>query len=245
MMNYPIEIIPKSYYSRRIDLEKVLAHSGCFYVCRTVYSPIEDIISEDFDGNKILDIDAFKEHVVGLSVNMMGGHYNESHLVYFTRMKHPSSEDWKGQTIKLTDFVGGFDRHPQAYPIYYSSEVLHRQPVRHSFFKPDKGRKQSLKESFGDSCDEIFGDEWRTQCEIFIAHKPTNLNYWHMQLEMKPALEDDDKSFKNDKAWRKDIYAQLISDILTKKFMLSLPASCRIVNCAYCGISTSCRQFKR
>lgn len=124
MMNYPIEIIPKSYYSRRIDLEKVLAHSGCFYVCRTLYSPIEDIISEDFDGNKILDIDAFKEHVVGLSVNLMGGHYNESHLVYSTRMKHPSSEDWKGQTIKLTDFVGGFERHPQAYPIYYSSEFF-------------------------------------------------------------------------------------------------------------------------
>lgn len=244
MMSYPIEIIPKSHYSYRINLETVLAHSGCFYVCRTAYSPIHEIISEDFDGNPVLDIDAFKKHVVGLSVNLMGGLFNESHLAYYTPMSHPSSDDWKGQPIRLTDFVGGFDRHPQAYPVYYSSEVLHRQPVRHSFISPDKSRKKSLKDIFGDRCIEIFGDEWRTHCEIFIAHKPTNLNYWHMQLEMKPALEDDDESFINDKAWRKDIYVQLITDILTKKFQLSIPHSTHIVNCAYCGISSSCRRFR-
>lgn len=235
-MAYPVEIIPNWHYSRKIDLKAVLKREKTFYICRAVFASQEerDAIKE----GEPLDVDLLGDHIVRMSVNLMGGLYEPSHLRYLPSSAKDATKEWKGQKIILSDYLSGNEDKNYAFGLYYSSEDLHRKLMSVTLVDLKKPQKDAAKKVFQHLCEDVYGIH--VDVEIFVESKPTNVNYWHAQVEMKPALEDDEKCFRNGDGWKKDIYAQLVSDILTKKHKLSLPDTAKIICCDYCCLSDKC-----
>lgn len=241
MSEYPEEILPQPHFSPQINLEKVISKTDEFVVCRTIDIPLEDAIDEDEDGTEILDIDVLGESIVGMSVNLMGGHFNVSHLKYYTPHKYLAGQYWDGKReIKLIDFVGQYEPQDNTYPLYYSSKAVHRQILPCELKNAPKDQLKRIKEVFKKSA-EIFKDNASVKCEIFVKHKPNNLNYWHSQIELKALGAADSECFKNKNSFREKIYVQLITDVFSRNFLKTLPNGLFIPVCAYCRLSSRCR----
>lgn len=241
MSEYPEEILPKTHFAPQINLETVVSKSNEFVVCRSIDIPLEDAIVEDEDGSEILDLDVLGDSIVGMSVNLMGGHFNESHLRYYTPHKFLSGQYWDGKReIKLIDFVGQYDNDKKAYPLYYSSKVVHRQVLPCELRNTRKEHLKRIREVFQKAA-QIFENNVNLNCEIFVNHKPNNLNYWHSQIELKPLGAQDSECFKNNNSFREKIYIQLLSDVFSRKFLKILPTGLTIPTCAYCRLSSRCR----
>ena len=54
---------------------------------------------------------------------------------------------------------------------------------------------------------------------VQIVHAPTNLNYWHLQLEVFPKGSEDE--LKNDNSWRRRIFEHIRDNRLIAKYMIS------------------------
>lgn len=241
MSEYPEEILPQPHFSPKLNLEKVVSLNDEFIVCRTINIPLEDAITEDEDGTEILDLDVLGDSIVGMSVNLLGGHFNESHLKYYTPHKYPSGQYWDGRSeINLIDFKGQHEIKKDAYPLYYSSRVVHRQQVPFGLRGLQKEQRKRINEVFKKSA-HIFNSDANITCEIFVDHRPNNLNYWHSQIELKPFNAADCECFRNNNSFRKGIYTQLMTDVLSRKFLKTLPSDLKIPICSYCRLSYRCR----
>lgn len=241
MSEYPEEILPQIHFSPTVDLEKVISMTDEFVVCRTIGVPLENAISEDEDGSEILDIDVLGDSIVGMSVNLMGGHFKEWHLKYHTPHKYPSGRYWDGKSeIRLNDFEGQHEIKNDVYPLYYSSNAVHRQKVPFALKNRSKDQLKRISQVFKNA-QYIFKNDANVDCEIFVSHKPNNLNYWHSQIELKPYGADDAECFKNSNSFRHEIYIQLLTDVLSRKFLKTLPAGISIPTCTYCRLSRRCR----
>lgn len=219
---YPKQILPCTDYLMPMLIQQLNDEQGEFFVCRRIDKPVSNYVFDSINGRKQLDVDCFGESVVRLSMNLMGGLFEASHLIY--QQKGEGRKEWNGGNVCLADYVNCIVVMSSAWPLYYSSVSLHRRhfSTRLIFKKDEKGKYNSLKEAAKSmALDDFQGKDVCVDfvSEIFISHVPTNLNYWHVQMEVKPALEEDDSYFRNGKSWREDVYTQLLVDILSFDFM--------------------------
>lgn len=227
---YPEEILPKSTNVATIDIDGVVSELNEVYVVRRISSPVEDNLIEGVDGERVLDIDCLDDSIVKLSVNLLGGRFTvASHLKW--RQLSKGSKDWdKKSDIDINDYNGCHESLPSSHPLYYSSRSFHRNTENVTLTFTDSGAfssyRSQLTEKAKEECMKAFKDypyTFESVFEIFLKHSPNNLNYWHTQVEVKPELSEDEMSFKNNKSWRAEIYAQWVCDKLSKDYVMILP----------------------
>lgn len=238
-MAYPKQILPTKDYLNPMLIQQLHDEHNGFVVCRRIDKPVSDYIFPSTKGRKQLDIDCFGESIVRLSMNLMGGAFETEHLVF--QQKGNGGKEWKGGDVCLDDFADCIVVLPSGFPLYYCSNSLHRRRfcTKLHFEKDDKGKYDSLRAAAKSMAMDAFtGQDINVDLvsEIFIAHVPTNLNYWHVHLEVKPAFEKDESYYKNGKSWREDVYTQLLYDILSFDFQDNA-TPCKVEQKYYCKMA--------
>lgn len=248
LQNLISEVAPKSHYRARLNIDKIAKNNGEFWVCRAIDAPLDTLVTH-MPGIKILDASCIPDKILGLSMNLTGYKFQKRHLNI--RTKGEGQKMWDGKTIiyPIKDEHAEYSKF--IHPLYYSSKKLHNRRFPASVHIQNADQAKSVAKLFRNLAEESFkGKGTETDVEtpvvLFIEHVPTNLNYWHVQMEIKPeGAENKDKFTEKTSGtkskWFKDILLQIKSDVLTMDFVYD-PEQVRheLSPCGICLLDTAC-----
>lgn len=219
MIQYPEDIIPKEGYKiSGFSLEDILHDLPDILISRRITGNINDYIDND-EKRPRLDTDCFGEHYVHLSVNLMNSKFRTEHIKYIT--KGEAGKRWDGKSICIKDYLAHIETSEDSSAVYYKVGTLHN----HTFSKKQPLTKEpykAMRKALGEMALKAFtGNESTKDAEfrgyIGIDHVPSNLNYWHCQVEIYP--KDNENALQNDKSWRKEIFIHVLTNFLAYNFL--------------------------
>jgi len=209
---YPAILLPKLNY-HLIDISVLNKVSGILLIRRSE----KDSLEETFDELGNVRTDALTKGGSGskfkhYSINLIGGGFIITHLNL--RQIEEGQQNWvEGASVE--DYLNKFITLPNpSIPIYFLLQDLHNVPIPYT--TTDKEEIEKYRELF-----EAFNEEPLKQVEVkgtcTIKHVPTNLNFWHVQLETedsigKPAKLTTPKEDNESK--RHSISRYLIEDVI-------------------------------
>lgn len=222
-MDYPLELLPQPGFSVPFPFGALKTKFGNYVVCYRIEGTVEENYEQgEFNGHKVLKEQCFG-HLVHLSMNLMGGSFKPEHVIFTP--KKPGSNDWKlDENVDLKDYEDCIERNEKATAVYYRESVICQPNISILFVFNDKSSFNSFCNVFQDAQHPQYKDGVIDQ-GVFttnIEHRPTNLNYWHVQLEVYPQLKDE--MLNNDHSvWRKRVFNHIRSTILCHNFEESMP----------------------
>ena len=224
-MKYPLELLPQPGFCVPFPLGVLKEEYGGYAVCYRIKGTVNDNCeSGGFGGHKVLNENCF-EHIVHLSMNLLGGSFRPEH-VFFVQNK-PGSNDWiAGETVDFQDYLNCIDECATATPIFYRDSVLCQPSISVPVVFNDKQAYKAYCQCFNEKKFPPYkeGASIGVTFETKLEHRPTKLNYWHIQLEVYPELKDE--MLKNDSGvWRSRIFDHIRNAILCHKFEESMPFS--------------------
>ena len=242
MVDYPEEILPSGFFVRKINFDsKLVKRLGEFFVCRRIERPIEDYLYDDGRRKKVLNVaECLGKNLIGLSMNLMGTPFKENHLPY--RAVNEGNKDWDGRRVLLDDFSGHTDNKGYGYPLYYSSKSIHRQRIPYTHVIKNRDELNSISQNVKSVAGLVakkYPINANVEYELFIKHCPKNLNYWHVQMEIKEASRSDDETFEKERGWLMKMYKHEIFGILEKEYVIS-PNIPTLPKCVACYFGDKC-----
>lgn len=196
---YPYKLVPYEGLIRSIDFESIFNEGDDFFIARRISGKPEDLVkylsSEDviFKDEESILIDIFSE-IQSLSMTIMGGGAVSTDMKF--EQKGEAKEDWKGKTLYPFSFKGLVNTTENYFTIVYKAESLHNQPIRYQ-------QKFEKKTDFEKNINNIEHNEENANIllknfkksnqyemspgQLQVKHKPTNLNYWHAELNLLPS----------------------------------------------------------
>lgn len=217
-MHYPIEILPQPHFIVPFPFKELVSLFGDYLLCYRIEGTIKENLEDgEFHGRRKLKKSCFK-HVPHMSMNLHGGDFLPSYVKYVQHS--PASNDWDGTSlISLDDFLDFVDEKEYATPIFYRASTICQDNIQTLIVVQDKKGYDSIAEAFKDSPLPPYekGKGIFIPTDIRINHVPTNLNYWHVQMEVYPPMSQ--KELGDDKAsWRKRIFDQIRDSILCYQY---------------------------
>lgn len=193
------EIIPKQHYKYfSVD---ALDQKADHYVLRAANTEKADDVFRDgnFRINTFLREPMRYGEVAGLSLNLLGGYFTESHLKYVQKDKAASY--WKeGTSVEVNDLIGDVSVEESRIPIYLPLLKLHNLQIP---FEKNIGQKQLKKLPPGLAVEIEEKDNYRVEATLKVKHAPTNANFWHVEFELSDLTRDsEDKVVKNIKSYK-------------------------------------------
>ena len=223
-MEYPFELLPQPGFCVPFPFDCLKKKYGGYAVCYRIEGTVdENCEAGGFNGHKVLKESCF-EHVVHLSMNLLGGAFKPEHVCFV--QKKPGSNDWtKSEVINIEDYMDCIEKCEKATPIFYRNSVICQSYISIAIVFPDASAYKSFCQYYkkekplppykkGDSVDVIF--------ETRIEHRPTNLNYWHVQMEVYPELKGEMLN-NNNGVWRSRVFEHIRNVIFCHKFEEALP----------------------
>lgn len=222
-MDYPLELLPQPGFCVPFPFDALKAKYGNYIVCYRIEGTIdENSEMGSFNGHKVLKEQCFG-HMVHLSMNLMGGFFKPEHVVFI--QKRPGSDVWEAdEKVDFKDYEDCIEKSKTATAVYYRESVICQPNITISFVFNDKAAFNSFCKVFQDATHPQYKDGVVDQGGFTtkIEHCPTNLNYWHVQLEVYPELKEE--MLKNDHGvWRSRVFDHIRSTILCHKFEASIP----------------------
>lgn len=229
------EIIPKQHYKYfSVDaLDRKVDH----YVLRVANTKKADdaFKSGDFRINTFLREPTGYGEVVGLSLNLLGGHFTESHLKYVQKDKAASY--WKeGTPVGINDLIEYVSVEEDRVPIYLPLLKLHNLQIP---FKKSIASKQLKKLPPGLAVETGEDGNYQVEATLKVKHAPTNANFWHVEFELSDLTRDSEvKVIKNIKSYKverefKDqhVTTKLVHSLLNKiQFLAKKEAEAGIIS---------------
>ena len=219
-MDYPIEIIPQPGYIVPFPLEKLREKEHDYLVCYRITGSVDDNLEEgSFNGGRVLKKSCFS-HLAHMSMNLYGGLFKPEHVCF--AQKKTASDIWDGKSpIKLKDYEGLFPVIDGATPIFYRASKLSVKGLTINMTFDNKDMYNSLLALYPAKTFPPYQKGIRVDAvtDVKIVHMPTNLNYWHLQLEVYPKGSEDE--LKNEKSWRLRIFEHIRDNRLISKFLIS------------------------
>ena len=213
-MNYPEEIIPRQNYVKPFPLNRLITKNGDYHICYRIDGPL-DCFSENgtFNGKRKLLKVCFK-HMPHLSMNLHGGLFQPVYVRFV--QKKPGSDEWDGtRAIAFQEYEQCISEIDGAVPVFYKASVLCQKGVKTFANFDNKESYKAMRQLFPRMPFPDFEEGIVVEIEtnIDIKHVPTNLNYWHVQMEVYPATSE--KELSNDKVlWRQEIFEHIRDNIL-------------------------------
>lgn len=213
-MNYPEDIIPKPDYIKPFPLNELTKDDSDYHVCFRIDGALDDYVEAGFFNGKRKLMRKCFPHMPHLSMNLHGGLFKPEHVKFI--QKKPGCDEWDGERIiNIEDFFGCIEEKPEAIPVFFESKVICQQGIRTNVTFRNKDSYKAMKNVFSNVAfpDYHEGVEVELYTDIKIVHVPTNLNYWHLQMEVYPACLD--KSLNRDEPeWRGLIFENIRDNIL-------------------------------
>jgi hypothetical protein len=177
IFKYPFRLLPKKNYFEKIQTEKLFEDIDCYLVRRSNFDAIKTFIN-----NEVIEKALFKEdnEMPGLSMNLLGAKFKENHIIF--NPKKIGSKPW-------THFRSCFylrelseleiEIFNNSCPIFFKINDLNGYKI--SFERGTKELNDILKRKASSSGSKNNGKEI-LDGEVEVMHKPTNLNYWHIEF---------------------------------------------------------------
>ncbi|MBL4649353.1 MAG: hypothetical protein JKY03_06435 [Aureispira sp.] len=224
---YPTEIIPQKSY-KFIAIDRLNEVEGIL-LARTSLESEEDTFDEE---HGYLREGAFVRNdkdVFGLSMNFMGGEFNEDHVKFKTT--DDGSKYWEEkEDVNFSLYGSCYQELEETKPcILYLLKDLHNIKIPYEK-KADKNFKKQLKVAENEF-DLDFSVPTNTKDPLidveavgFIEHKPTKLNFWHVEFHVKDCfmkrVDRNKVKIKKDALGIPTTWAGLVSAFLIEKIFL-------------------------
>ena len=218
------EIIPREHY--RYFSVDALDQKVDHYVLRAANAEKTGNVFKDGDFriNTFLREPKGYGEVAGLSLNLLGGHFTETHLKYV--QKGEAAFYWKeGTAVAIKGLIGHISVEEGRIPIYLPLLKLHNLQIP---FEKNIMSKQLKKLPPGLAVETEEEGSYQVKATLKIKHAPTNANFWHVEFELSDETRDSEdkvvkkiKSYKADKELRyQTAYTRLVYSLLEEiKFL--------------------------
>lgn len=187
MCEYPIRILPKEQYVRRIDVG--LLHKECQTSLLARRLDAEECPFHYIGGRKLLNEGVINDDVLDWSTNLLGGEFKIEDV--FWRQKGEGIEEWNDGDVDICKYNGCYEHTKSSYCVFIAINSLHNITVPYKrVFGSKSDLEKYLEKTHDITVDAIeqqhAGYEQECRATITIEHKPTKLNYWHMTIEITP-----------------------------------------------------------
>ena len=177
--SYPAKILPKSSYQKKLDINSICDKQELNIVYRSNFN-----ITDTFNdlGNvrgKVFD----RNTVPTLSMNLLGGNFQKEHIKYRPKMKTSAVEKWSGNEVFLSDLINDYEELKIYTAIIYSSSSLNKARILFKFDLSDRSEKAIVRKLL--NTPKLLEETFTAEGKLAIIHDPTNINYWHLELQME------------------------------------------------------------
>lgn len=214
-MDYPKEILPQIGFVVPFPFQKLLDTFGDYLLCYRINGSVKDNLeSETFNGRRKLKKTCFT-HLPHMSMNLYGGLFKPCHVRFV--QKKSACDTWDGiSNVSLDEYLQCVSENDSYTPVFYRASEL-CQNIQTAVAFQDKSAYEAVVKFFVQSGFTMPSYEKGKLVElpvkIRVEHVPTNLNYWHTQMEVYPphggmGLKDDSAK------WRERIFNQIRDSIL-------------------------------
>lgn len=230
---YPLEILPKSYYKKRLNVDKLIIKYKDLFVVRLVDGKKDDYTKTTQEGEKVLDDKVLGCNMANLSLNLAGGRFNTScdaHLRFLPISEYGRAV-WDGGSVRQEEFASteNYSFHETCFGLAFYVKDIHEKTFPfHRQFKTSEERDEyekivieitSKKERQYDAhLVGKFEEKNRNvsvKPRIKVHHSPTNGNYWHMTLDTyRPTDRDYVKSDDKKNSWDRNMFKALKQHLL-------------------------------
>ena len=219
-MDYPLEIIPQPGYVVPFPLDELKEQEGDYLVCYRITGSVDDNLeSGSFMGKRVLKKECFK-HLAHMSMNLYGGLFKPEHVCF--AQKKTASDPWDGRSeVRIENYVGLYPTIAEATPVFYRASLLNILGLTTKMTLNNKDAYDSLLALYPANTYPPYrkGMDVEVATDVVIVHAPTNLNYWHLQMEVFP--KGSEEEFKNDNSWRRRVFENIRDNRLITRFMVS------------------------
>ena len=222
-MDYPKEILPKKGFAMPFPLHELSKTYGDYLLCYRIDGCVEDNLEPGtFGGQQKLKKTCF-EHLPHMSMNLHGGLFLPEHVRFV--QKKPASDRWDGVSdISLEEYTVHVTENERYVPVFYRASELCQNGIKTLISFQDKSAYDAASKLFSESSSPFPPYEkdkyFEVTIEIRVEHVPTNLNYWHTQMEVYPP--QGKKGLKDANAtWRERIFNQIRDSILCYRYAKS------------------------
>ena len=217
MIFYPTIILPRRYYKEMIDVKELFEDLKDFWVSRRGIGDFNKVATQYGGGWKI-ERDAFGDKIVGYSMNMEGAFFDGRKHVCL-RQTGKGSKDWLNKKVIILLLYLFNYKKVQGFPIFYKASLFHDVDIPYEK-KVQKAEYDKLNTPAHKH--KIIEDKFKTEglvelkAHTFLKHAPSNLNYWHVQLQTF-AANDDTKELDSQSKWRKAIFDYILGILMNRK----------------------------
>lgn len=228
---YPVEIMPRVGYKRRLNMDSLLKKYPSLMVVRLVEGFVNDYFTTSKDEEKTISDKVFRNSMANLSLNLAGGLFDVSpngHLRFL-----PSGsivKVWEGGEIEKIQWQKDINYHvyDNCFGVCFMVSRIHNRTF--PFYKHFDSKEE--RDAYAREVDNIAYDgnmiedaafvgafkskkeSVRVNPRIRVHHSPTNANYWHMTLDtyrpkdetyINPEDKQDSSDRKMFKALKQDL----------------------------------------
>ena len=217
MLFYPTIILPRKYYKEKIDIKELFEDLKDFWVSRRIKGDFHKVATQYGGGWKI-ERDAFGDKIVGYSMNMEGAFFEGRKHVCFRQTGKGAMEWLNKKAIIFLLFLFNYEK-VQGFPIFYKASLFHDVDIPYEK-KVQKAEYEKLNTPANKH--KIIEDKFKTEglveikAHTFLKHAPSNLNYWHVQLQSF-AAHDDTKELDSESKWRKAIFDYVLGILMNRR----------------------------
>ena len=179
-LDFPTQIIPKSSYVKKINMDILISAQNIFLTRRSNLPYIDT-----FNDLGQLREDVFvAKKFPSLSVNLLGGFFEAEHS-YF-RIKNKGMERWQnGNCVWFHNYLDDYEKIGNCCIIYLDGNGLHNIDIPYLQSEKTEGLKKKVDEFFTHLPKPIVDKgNYKFEGKTKICHDPTNLNYWHIEYNM-------------------------------------------------------------
>ena len=230
--SYPKEIIPSQHFVEMQFVDDLDIFNYCHLIRRSSFDTYERTFDE-FDEIQIdalfpLNVHSGKPDLkkcIGYSMNLLGGHFNVEHIKYRTLQKGSDLWDFR-QQINLQEYIDCYEvLETKSIPVFFEFEALNEfqvsvitsnKDIVKNIYKDAEHNDQKTK-----ALKELFdGKKHEIDCKVSIVHRPTVLNFWHVQLEVEYPIGVQSDNFSSVKS-SKIVELGVVTDLNEMKELIS------------------------
>lgn len=222
---YPEELVPKESYTLAMDFNAIMDDSCSLFVGRRMEGSPNEL--EEIDDNLYVMPDEVSENMVSkvpdMSMNILTTVSKIDYLKW--QQTKNACEIWDGKIIDIKDFVGDVNFIPSSYAIIYDARNLHG--IKIPYTKSFNSKKEYMEgKKYCDHVEELIDANFTKRtpypfsAQSKLNHKPTNMNYWHVTLDIyEPGKE---RYTSNSKGYRGEICSYVVDNMLKKNIRIDI-----------------------